>query len=391
MKGLVVLTNIKRAIEPFYNKMAYNCISLFYYLPTKKRKIVFIKGNGEGFACNPRYVAEEIIRQKKPYDLVWLVNSLSEYVPQDVRKVKINHIKAVYELATAHVIITNSKSQIKLKKKASQIFVYIPHGQPGCKRAEGDAIISEEYIQISKAHSALTDVFVSMGTYHSQVLKDTFWVPDHAEIWETGFPRNDQYYRDTTEMQKELRSKLNIPIGYHIVHYAPTFRDNNTTEAYNLDLHRVLDTLERKTGDKWMMFITLHPNFIWFKKPIYDFGERIWNMSDYTDIHELLLIVDVVISDYSSVALDFANTRRPVFLYASDIEEYSKMRGLKDMYFHMPFTLCRTNDEINEAIMNFDAQVYEQRLDGFQKIYGSVDDGHASERFVERLQKIISQ
>ena len=183
--------------------------------------------------------------------------------------------------------------------------------------------------------------------------------------------------------------KLNIPAGYRIVLYAPTFRDNNTTEAYNLDLHGVLDALEQKTGDKWMMFITLHPNFVWFKKPPYVFDKQVWNMSDYTDIHELMLIVDVVITDYSSVALDFSNSRRPVFLYASDIDEYKQMRGLKDMYFKFPFSLCKTNEEIKEAILSFDKNKYGKKLDDFYKIYGSVEDGHSAERFVERLKSLI--
>lgn len=386
-----MIRELKQIIEPIYNKIAQKCISWFYYLPVKKRKIVFIKGNGEGFACNPRYVAEEIIRQHLPFDMVWLVSRMSEPMPQEIRKVKYNRIKAIYELATAHVVITNSKSPIKLKKKPSQKLIYIPHGQPGCKCAEGDAIISDKYIQISKAHSAITDVFVSMGQYHTQVLKDTFWVPEHAEIWETGFPRNDQYYRDTTQKQQKLRKKLNIPEGTRIALYAPTFRDNNTIDAYDIDLHGVLRTLEQKTGEKWLMFITLHPNFIWFKVPPYKFDEIVWNMSDYPDLHELLLIVDVAISDYSSVALDFANLRRPVFLYASDIDEYRKIRGLKEMYFHLPFALCRTNDELHDAIINFDKDKYQCRLDEFQTLYGSVDDGHASERFVNKLKEFIFQ
>jgi CDP-glycerol glycerophosphotransferase len=384
-----LIHRIKIIVEPLYNAIVTKSISWFFYLPIQKDKIVFINRDGEGYACNPRYVADEIIRQKLPYDMVWLVNKMSEPMPRGIRKVKFNRIKAVYELATAHAIITNSRSLIKLKKKTSQKLIYIPHGQPGAKCAEGDAILSQNYIENSKKHSAMTDVFVSMGTYHTQVLKDTFWVPKHAEIWECGFPRNDQYYKNTNDKQRELRRSLNIPDGYRIVLYAPTFRDNNTTEAYNLNLHGVLDALEHKTGDKWMMFITLHPNFIWYKKPLYNFDEHIWNMSGFTDIHELLLIVDVVISDYSSVALDFANTRRPVFLYASDVDEYSKMRGLKPMYFQLPFTLSRTNDEINNAIMNFDCKEYEKRLGKFQEIYGSFDDGHASERLIERLHKNI--
>lgn len=367
------------------------CVLLFYYLPVRKNKIVFVKDNGKGFACNLRYVAEEMIKQCLPYKLVWLVNDMTTDMPAEIKRVRYNSVRAVYEMATAHVFINNAKTPYRVRKKEPQKFIYIPHGQPGAKCDGADAILDKRFNVNSKKHSALTDVFVSVSKYHTQTMKENFWVPEHAEIWEIGFPRNDMFYHDTTRRQMELRRKLNIPEGYRIVLYAPTFRDNNTTEVYNLDMHRVLDTLERKTGDKWMFFVTLHPNFFWFKKPVYDFGERIWNMSDYTDIHELMLIVDVAISDYSSVALDFSNTRRPIFLYASDIDEYKQMRGLKEMYFKYPFSLSKTNDELEAAIMNFNINDYHQKLENFyNNIYESYDDGHASERFVKRLKTLIN-
>lgn len=207
---------------------------------------MFIQGNGGGYKCNLKYIAEEIHRQKLPYDMVWMVERYDIEIPKFIRKVKYNRIRAVYELATAHVMINNSKSLYPVKKKKGQVFIYIPHGQPGCKCAEGDAVLPENWIKNSKRHSALTDIFVSMGTYHTQVLKDTFWIPKNAEIWEVGFPRNDQYYHDFSVKQAEIRSKLNIPDGMKIAFYAPTFRDSGTTDAYDLDLHRVLDTLEKK-------------------------------------------------------------------------------------------------------------------------------------------------
>lgn len=384
-----MIRSIKQAIEPFYNKIRGLSISWFKYLPVKKNKIVFIQANGGGYKCNLKYVAEEIIRQKLSYDLVWLVEFLNYDIPYPIRSAKFNRIKAIYELSTAHVIITNSKSLLPFKKKSSQKLIYIPHGQPGMKCAEGDALLPKQYVENSKRHSAMTDVFVSMGTYHTQVLKDTFWVPEHAEIWECGFPRNDQYYIDTTERQKAIRKQLQIPEDTHIAFYAPTFRDNNNTSAYDLDMNRLLDTLEEKTGQKWIFFVTLHPNFIWFKHPPYQFCERIWNMSDYTDIHELMLIADIAITDYSSTGLDFANTRRPVFLYASDIDEYTKMRGLKDMYFRLPFSLAKNNDELVQNILNYKHEEYIKRYVEFMKIeYGNIEDGNSSKRFVDKLKTI---
>lgn len=381
---------LKHIVEPAYKLLYALCIVLFRLLPVKRNKIVFIQGCGGGYRCNLKYVAEEIKRRQLPCDMVWIVESMSTDIPSFIRKVKYNRISAVYELATAKVMINNTKASYPVRKKAQQTFIYIPHGQPGCKCAEGDAIISEEYKAVSKAHSALTDIFVSMGKYHTQVLKDTFWIPENAQIWETGFPRNDNYYIDTKEKQSELRRQLGITDDTHIVFYAPTFREHSTPETYNLDLHRVLEALEKRTGEHWIMFITLHPCFRWFDKPAFNIDEKVRDMTAYGDIHELLLIAEIAISDYSSVALDFANTGRPVFLYAPDIKYYSKERGLKDMYFKLPFALSRNNDEMEEAIMKFNPKEYEEKIKDFNNsLYHSVDDGHAAERFVMKLKTIM--
>lgn len=381
---------IKNIIEPAYKSVYELCIRLFHCLPVKRNKIVFIQGCGGGYKCNLKYIAEEIHKEGLPYDMVWLVDNMRYEIPPFIRKVKYNRIHAVYELATARIFINNSKSLYPVKKKAGQTFIYIPHGQPGCKCAEADGNLPELWKKNSKLHSSLTDVFVSMSSYHTQVLKDTFWVPQNAEIWETGFPRNDQYYHDTSEKKKEIRKILNIPSDMHIALYAPTFRDTGTVEAYDMDLHRVLDTLEEKTGEKWMFFITLHPNFSWFKHPPFPFDEKIWNMSSYEDIHELMLIADIAISDYSSTALDFSHTRRPVFLYASDVDEYTHMRGLKPMYYQLPFPLAKSNDELVQNIQEYEYSKYLQKFEEFMSVrYGNFDDGHASRKFVEKLKKLF--
>ena len=114
---------------------------MFYFLPIQKNKIVFVKDNGKGFACNLRYVAEEVIRQRLPYKLVWLVNDMTVEMPPEIRKVRYNSINAVYEMATAHVFINNAKTSYLIRKKNSQKFIYIPHGQPGAKCDGADALL----------------------------------------------------------------------------------------------------------------------------------------------------------------------------------------------------------------------------------------------------------
>lgn len=386
------ISKFKHWIEPIYNSLYRFCIRLFHFLPIKRNKIVFIQSCGSGYACNLKYIAEEIIRQKLPYNLVWLVERMDTPIPAPIRKVKYNRIRAVYELATARVMINNTKALYPVRKSPGQTFIYIPHGQPGCKCAEADAVLSDRYITMSKVHSALTDVFVSMSKYHTQVLKDTFWVSEGAAIWETGFPRNDNFYRDTTLLQRRIRERLKVPQECRVVLYAPTFRDNSEVKAYNLDFHRMLAALEQNTGTKWIFFVALHSNFQWFGKPPYHFDGQVWDLSAYEDIHELLLVADACVTDYSSTGLDFSHTRRPVFLYASDIDDYEKMRGLKPMYRQLPFPLARDNDEMERNILMFNREEYVQRFEVFMKeVYGNFDDGHAAERFVERLRGIMKR
>lgn len=120
-----IFRKIKNVIEPSYNFIYKQCIKLFYYIPIKQNKIVFIQGDGDGYFCNLKYIAEEIIRQNLDYDMIWMVNRMDEHIPYPIRKVKYNRIKAVYELATAHFLINNLKSYIPVKKKKwAKIYLY---------------------------------------------------------------------------------------------------------------------------------------------------------------------------------------------------------------------------------------------------------------------------
>ncbi|MEE0899043.1 MAG: CDP-glycerol glycerophosphotransferase family protein, partial [Acutalibacteraceae bacterium] len=123
---------------------------LFFLLPIKKSKILFINFNGRGYGCNPKYIAEEILNQKLPLDLVWCVSDTNEPLPSGIRKVKFRpDIKYFYEIATAKVIVTNVKNDLGLFKKRGQYIIQTWHGSMGGKRAEGDALdtLSPQYIK----------------------------------------------------------------------------------------------------------------------------------------------------------------------------------------------------------------------------------------------------
>lgn len=373
-----------------YFRLLEKCIDWFYYLPVKKNKIVFLHDFGNGYGDSPKVLAEEITRRGLSYDMVWLVNDMNLDIPNPIRKALMSRIKSVYELATAKVIITTAKSKYYLKKKSTQFFVYIPHGQIGAKYVERQAgdTLSKGYIDGSIWHSKVSNLFISSSKLHTEEELTWYWYD--GEVMECGLPRNDIFFHYTPEDVQDIKKKVGIPDGVKIVLYGPTFRNEPSNEPYAIDTERVLHTLEQKTGGKWIFLFRAHPNFVWYGKPAFEYSDKVMDVTNYPDMQDLLLISDVLISDYSSAMFDFNLMHRPVFLFTKDIEAYQKMRGLKDWYFKVPFPFCHNNDELVSAIANYNEQEYRQKCAEFDKFYGNLETGTAAKQIVDRLQKIMA-
>lgn len=372
-----------------YFRLLEKCIDWFYYLPVKKNKIVFLHDFGNGYGDSPKVLAEEITRRGLSYDMVWLVNDMNLDIPNPIRKALMSRIKSVYELATAKVIITTAKSKYYLKKKSTQFFVYIPHGQIGAKYVERQAgdTLSKGYIDGSIWHSKVSNLFISSSKLHTEEELTWYWYD--GEVMECGLPRNDIFFHYTSEDIQSIKKKAGIPDGVKVVLYGPTFRNEPSNEPYAIDTERVLQTLEQKTGDKWIFLFRAHPNFVWYGKPAFEYSDKVMDVTNYPDMQDLLLISDVLISDYSSAMFDFNLMHRPVFLFTKDVEAYQKMRGLKDWYFKVPFPFCHNNDELVSAIANYNEQEYRQKCAEFDKFYGNLETGTASQQIVDRLETIM--
>ena len=365
------------------------CVWLFYYLPVNRHKIVLIHDNGNGYGDSPKYISEDLIHRGLPYHIVWLINDMRQVFPSQIRKVRMSRIRSVYELATAKVIVTTVKKKINLKKKKSQFFLYVPHGQIGAKYVERQAgdRLSKEFQAGSQWHSAQADLFLSSSKLFTQEMLTWYWYD--GEVMECGLPRNDIFFNYTSADVTRIRQTVGVPSDVKIALYAPTFRDNGNDRAYALNTEQLLHSLESKTGDNWILLIRLHPNFIWYKVPAFEYSEKVMNVTSYPDMQDLLLISDVLITDYSSTMFDFHLMHRPIFLFTLDVADYQRMRGLKDWFFKVPFPFCHSNDELSAAIMDFDADDYRRRGLEFDKLYGNLETGTATRQIVDRLVTIM--
>jgi len=373
------------------------CRHLLYLVPVSK-KIVFCNFGGRGYGDNPKYIAQEIIKQHLDYELIWLISEGNNYVPKEFVKIRIKSLRAFWILARAKVIVSNTKnwmSSFLFKKKKNQIYIQTWHGDFALKfiEKEVECTLSSWYVKISKRDSIITDAITSGSAQFSKILQDSFWLPDVCEILEYGVPRNDVYFRDE-KYRTELKNKYHFGRADKILLYAPTFRDNGDMSCYNLDFEKIRQTLCSMTNEKWKIIIRLHPN-IAKQADLFTYNDDIINGSDFPDPQELCFISDCLITDYSSIMSDFMLMKKPVFLYCPDLEKYadkSQGRGLRDIFWKLPFSMGKSQSELQQKICDYDEKTYLDRLSAFMKEdYVSFDNGHASEKVVNYIKNIISQ
>ncbi len=383
-------TSIKTRIKSFLKKV-------IYLLPIQKNKIVFINYDFKGYGDNPKYIAEEIVRQGLPWKLVWLVKD-DYFVPSNIKKVYLHMgLSWYYELSTAGVIIINLKGTLISKlynKRKNQVFLQTWHGDFPLKYIEKEAedVLSVGYVAASKADSAITNAIVSGNKQFSEILKKSFWLPEECKILEYGVPRNDIYFKNST-----FRDKLRLQYGFSsedcILLYAPTFRDNHDISCYNIDYERLRRFLCNTTDKRWKIIVRLHPNISDLANS-FCYNDDIINGTVCEDQQELCLISDVLVTDYSSMMADFILMKKPVFLYAMDLDKFSTPnigRGLREVFYKLPFSLSKTQNELEHYLASFDKEDYDKKMSVFMReSFDSFDDGHASEGVVNYIKNVIS-
>jgi CDP-glycerol glycerophosphotransferase len=116
---------------------------------------------------------------------------------------------------------------------------------------------------------------------------------------------------------------------------------------------------------------------------------RVIDVTTYPDIADLLLIADVLITDYSSVMFDFAVTGRPMLFFTYDLERYrDRLRGFYNHFeAEAPGPLLRTRGDVIAALRDLEDvnRGYRAAYDAFAAKFCSLEDGQAAARTVDWL------
>lgn len=356
-------------------------------LHINKKKIVFSNFLGRGYGDNPKYIAEELLSRSESLDLVWIVNELNCKMPKRIRKVKKGSFREVLELATAGIWVDNVRKEEFVFKNKKQKYIQTWHGFYPLKKMEKDAIklLSEEYVRSAIHDASITDLMVSGCKERTKIYQNSFWY--NGEINECGTPRNDIFFKDIN-FKQIISRYFNIPENTKILIYAPTFRDNRSVEPYNINLDQLLDVLKNRFGGNWCILIRLHP-LIREKSNFMKYSQNVIDASSYDDIQELFAGSDILISDYSDCMFEFSLQRKPVFLYASDLEAYTNGRSFYYDIRELPYPIAESDVELRSIIMNYNQDEYLKRLNNFFNKIGVLEKGTASKCVADYIIKNV--
>ncbi|WP_165820766.1 CDP-glycerol glycerophosphotransferase family protein [Pueribacillus theae] len=380
------------------SKYYFPSMKLFYrvgakIIPVDKNLILFESNLGKQYGDSPRNIYEEILRQNLSYKKVWIYNKQYRFKDPTTKRVQRLSPAYFYYLLKAGYWINNQNFPAYIKKRNQTTYLQTWHGTPlkkmlyDIKEVHGR---SDDYVERVGNAVKNWDYLISQSPYATKTFKSAFRY--NKEILEVGYPRNDIFYKKEKEQLKEqIKRRLNLNENKKIILYAPTFRDDQTLKKnkFLFDLKMDLFKMKEQMGDDYILLLRMHvvvSNKITIEDSLLDF---VYNVSNYPDMQELLLIADILITDYSSVMFDFANTGKPILFFTYDLEYYRD--NLRGFYMNFeeeaPGPLVYDTDQIIENVLAIEeAQTrYKQKYMDFQKKYCPLDDGLASKRVVDRL------
>lgn len=224
------------------------------------------------------------------------------------------------------------------------------------------------------------------GSQHLRdVYAEAFGIERDAVI-ATGLPRVDVFLREgrADEVLPLFEEAFPAAAGKRKVLLAPTFRGRGARDAhYNYDTFDFA-ALHAACGDDTVILFRQH-HFLQEPAPIPpQYADRLIDVAAFPDTNDLLLISDVLVTDYSSIIYEYALLRRPMIFYAYDLGSYSATRGMHRDYLDVaPGPIATTFDEFLELIAQPDLRT--DKTEEFVRENFDYVDTHNSDRVIDWL------
>ncbi|MDR3315909.1 MAG: CDP-glycerol glycerophosphotransferase family protein [Coriobacteriales bacterium] len=398
-------------------------------LMVEEQTVFFEAYLGSSYACSPKALYESMVADERfaGWRFIW---SFKDEVIK--RATELTHEggplcgaelvtrgSAAYfaACATARYWVLNSRMPEWVYPKPEQVFVQCWHGTP-LKRLGHDILIETAAALNTSAElrwryaidAAKWTYLLSPSPVYSKRITSAFaldtlstW-PERPVIIEEGYPRNDALACAPAPCQPQpqppdnpgdecerLKARLGLPPDRKVLLCAFTWRDSSyqASAGYTHAEENRLDlsAMRAAIGGEWVVLLRDH-YLVGSRSDLAEQADFAFEASDVFDINELYLVSDALLTDYSSVLFDYANTLRPTIYFWPDFHHYAtELRGFYQDPAELPGDACTTTTEVIAAMTTLDTwqERHGEQLLHFKETYCPLDDGQATHRVIKRI------
>ncbi|HYH93721.1 MAG TPA: CDP-glycerol glycerophosphotransferase family protein [Candidatus Saccharimonadales bacterium] len=237
----------------------------------------------------------------------------------------------------------------------------------------------------SRVHKNYTHAIVS-SDHDVPFYAEAFGIPE-ARVVPTGIPRMDRFFDAEKQAAAREAAYERFPAarGRRTILFAPTFRGPPRLATYGTE-HLDFAALHGLAVEQDAVVIfKMHP---FVREPLeipQAYTDRLVDATTTDiDVNDLLFVVDLLVTDYSSIVFEFSTLGRPMLFFAYDLDEYVAERD-----FYVPFEefvpgrIVRTFPELLDAIRRDDVQL--DKVDVFARRHFAHLDGSSTDRVIDEL------
>ncbi len=337
-------------------KIVQKLVTFINVIVPKNKKYVFLRSYFP-YPDNIQAILDEMIAEgiNKDKTIICAGNGFETYRGiQNVKLIGTSHLRGILWFLVSKYAIWDSAIYFNVPANKKQVSVNVWHGV-SLKKIGFYANEKAKPYRMSTYATSYSDMF-------AKVVSKAFGIPLEA-VTTTGEPRNDYLFTPATDQEME---KVGIPMkkGYKYVIWMPTFRQSknhpvNNGKVYEfgfpfLSSTNIVELNEFAKKNNIILIMKWHGSQILPAEK--DFGQLTNLVFLTTDMiaeqgisfYRVVSRCDALITDYSSIYVNYMVLDRPICFAFDDVEEYIADRGFMfdDIEAIMPGFKARSMEDI---------------------------------------------
>lgn len=306
-----------------------------------------------------------------------------------------NPFKKWFVLQHAKYIIYDHSNPVGGNNRSGQICLYLSHGAP-LKGAKND---------VKAGENNLPNYIVSTGELACE-WTCKFWSAPPSIGLPLGFPRNDYFFKMNTEVKEKIARYFHYDNFAKVILWMPTFRkswDGFLSEDYmnnetGLPIINTQDELnifnDFLKENRLLVMLKIHP----LQANLSVYNNHYSNIiiiknSDLdalgVQLYEFVATSHVLITDYSSISIDYLLLNNPIIFTLPDYEQYERSRGfiMDNVKDYLPGPHVNTINEFKTALQEISKDVdhYDAERAKVANVFHKHQDGNSAKRIADAL------